>query len=88
MIVVTELVQTCPASPSQWEGRTAQGQRVYIRYRWGCGRLDIDGQTVYRWDTGDGLDGLLETEALRRHLAGVAVLPAVVEDNYHGTLVE
>ena len=34
-IVVTELRKTCDACPSQWEGRTADGRHIYIRYRFG-----------------------------------------------------
>ncbi len=32
---LTDLVQTCSACPSQWEGRTADGQVLYVRYRFG-----------------------------------------------------
>jgi hypothetical protein len=35
VIVVTELTRTCTACPAQWEGRTADGKHVYVRYRWG-----------------------------------------------------
>lgn len=36
-IKVTSLQQTCQAYPSQWEGRTSDKQKIYIRYR--CGLL-------------------------------------------------
>ncbi len=32
-IIVTRIVNTCPAAPSQWEGVTSDDRRVYIRYR-------------------------------------------------------
>jgi len=32
---VVELERTCPAFPSQWEGKLEDGRMVYIRYRWG-----------------------------------------------------
>ena len=35
MITVADLKQTCESCPSQWEGRTDDGQFIYIRYRWG-----------------------------------------------------
>jgi hypothetical protein len=35
MIVVTEIGQTCHACPSQWEGRTDDGDYIYVRFRWG-----------------------------------------------------
>jgi len=33
--VIVELVQTCNACPSQWEGRLADGRSIYIRFRHG-----------------------------------------------------
>ena len=41
MIVVTEIVQTCGACPSQWEGKTADGRHVYVRYRYGFLQVGI-----------------------------------------------
>jgi hypothetical protein len=37
--VITEIIQTCGACPAQWEGKTADGRYVYIRYRHGVGRI-------------------------------------------------
>lgn len=34
-MIITDVVQTCTACPSQWEARTADGRPVYIRYRHG-----------------------------------------------------
>jgi hypothetical protein len=31
---VVELVMTCEMSPAQWEGRTNDGRRIYVRHRW------------------------------------------------------
>lgn len=33
--VITHIIQTCSACPSQWEGKFADGDWLYIRYRWG-----------------------------------------------------
>lgn len=43
---LTELVQTCTACPAQWEGKTDDGQYVYIRYRWGILRAGV-GPTIH-----------------------------------------
>lgn len=47
MISVSEVVRTCHACPSQWEGTTSEGKRVYARYRWGFLRVDVDNETVF-----------------------------------------
>lgn len=67
---VVDLRQTCYACPSQWEGRLADGREVYVRYRHGVLRMDIDGRTAYRLEHGDGLDGFMTTEEMMRHLSG------------------
>jgi hypothetical protein len=47
MINVSEVVRTCHACPSQWEGTTNEGKRVYARYRWGFLRVDVDDETIF-----------------------------------------
>lgn len=32
---IAEIIKTCEACPSQWEGRLRDGCPFYIRYRWG-----------------------------------------------------
>jgi len=41
-IGVIKIDQTCGACPSQWEGKTVDGKEVYVRYRWGYLRVEID----------------------------------------------
>lgn len=52
---IVSLTQTCSACPSQWEGKTANGEEVYVRYRWGHLNVDIDGVTKFskQLDYGD-----------------------------------
>lgn len=80
---VIELIQTCLACPSQWEGKTNDNREIYIRYRWG--RLSIDlGQegvehlkhsdlrgmnVLFEEKIGDEFDGVLEYEELKGLLA-------------------
>ncbi|MEV2254481.1 hypothetical protein AB0I94_28535 [Streptomyces sp. NPDC050147] len=42
------VVQTCSASPSQWDAWTADGQYLYLRYRHGGGCVE--------WHPGSGDD--------------------------------
>lgn len=74
--LVTRLIQTCEACPSQWEGRTATGDHVYIRYRWGTLQVgladDREAAVRERIDVGffgDALDGYLDEDEMRTALA-------------------
>jgi hypothetical protein len=68
MINVTKIVQTCGACPSQWSGRTDNGQYLYVRYRWGFLRVELDGDTIFEQTLGDGLDGVLDFDDLVQHV--------------------
>lgn len=66
---VQSLEITCYACPTQWEGKTADGYDIYIRYRWGNLTLDINGQTVATIEGhGDGFAGVLEHETMKELL--------------------
>lgn len=84
-VKVLELYHTCSACPSQWEGKTADGQYIYVRYRWG--QLTIGAaktfpaavweHNVFDKDIGDGLDGYMPYEEMIEHTKGkVDWLPA------------
>ncbi len=62
-----ELIQTCSACPSQWEGRVVEGmgdeldgdmdvagRPVYIRYRWGFLSVRLGKVDGDLWDAADG----------------------------------
>ena len=69
MLTVIKLEQTCFACPAQWDGKTDTGQGIYIRYRYGYLRLDVDGEIgVYGEQVGDGLDGGMSFEEMSGHL--------------------
>ncbi len=40
-IIVTRIVNTCLAAPSQWEGVTSDNRRIYVHYRHGSLRIGI-----------------------------------------------
>ncbi len=65
---IQTLEMTCDACPSQWEGTTIKGRKIYIRYRWGYLRVDIDGKTIYMKSHGDGLDGMMDTDDMLKHV--------------------
>lgn len=78
---VVAIVRTCPACPSQWEGRTADGRAVYVRYRWGTLRVGFgatiaaavaaDAPLTFSVELGGPLDGRLSYAEL------VAAVPFV-----------
>jgi len=67
------LVKTCDFCPAQWDGQTEDGQEVYIRYRWGYLTVEVAGRVVYSASIGDGLDGGMNEETLRK-LTGIRVV--------------
>ena len=60
------LEMTCGACPSQWDGETENGAYVYIRYRYGLLRVDMDQQTVFEATVGDSLGGVMGTDEMLR----------------------
>ena len=75
-IIVTELVKTCNACPAQWDGKTSDGGDLYIRYRWGYLRVDLNGETIWGAPVGeDQWDGTLNEEQLAEHTRGLLELP-------------
>ena len=66
---VSRIAQTCPACPSQWEGKGENGEDIYIRYRWGVLELDIDGETVYFIQHGGEYSGVLGTDEMEKLLS-------------------
>ena len=80
---IEKLIQTCSASPSQWEGITEDGKPVYIHYGWGHLSVcigpkggdvmsAIEGEEIYGKQVGDKFDGRID----RRQVAGLAGLEA------------
>ena len=78
MYIIKELRKTCPACPSQWEGKLDNGKMIYIRYRWSCLSVSVsekptndimdavNGRTIYEKYIGDelGFDGYLEDDEM------------------------
>lgn len=87
---VVSLEQTCSACPSQWEGQLDDGRWLYARYRGGFLSIRLGDSldeaisaygpdALYESQCGDGLDGFMETDELRRHLAGLLHFPEDLE---------
>lgn len=68
---VAHIRKTCFACPAQWEGATADGLYVYIRYRWGRLSAEVGNETVFSRLIGDHLAGYMEEHEVQKHLAGV-----------------
>jgi hypothetical protein len=72
MYIIASIIQTCSACPSQWSGKTLEGEDVYIRYRHGCLRMDINGNTVYEADeVDDDYDSYIDLQEALQHIGGV-----------------
>lgn len=95
MIHITELTKTCFACPAQWEGRTADGDYVYIRYRLGYLTLDI-GKTLRAAVAGDGAligmdhggdrDGFMDEDELIELLRGRVLFTGHALERHTGTV--
>lgn len=73
---LVRVVETCIAAPSQWDAWTEDGTQLYMRYRYGRGRVEIgDGASLSarilaEWNDGTGssyisLSGFLQTVGLQ-----------------------
>ncbi len=77
-MIIKNLVQTCDACPSHWEGITEDGKAVYIRHRWGILSYGIgkdldeavlnDGRDVCLQIGQHGWEGIMTTEEMLKHL--------------------
>lgn len=87
MITVLRLKKTCSAMPAQWEGVTDTGDLIYIRYRWSNLTVGI-GENRFKEDiftkrydpNGQGYDGDMEFDDLKKHLKDEFVLPEIEDD--------
>ena len=80
MLNLKRLTQTSDACPSQWDGELDDGTPVYIRYRWGFLRVDLNpwteqSQTVYGQQLGEPLHGCLIEDDMLEAIAGVMRKP-------------
>jgi hypothetical protein len=73
-MILTDIVQTCVACPSQWDARTTDGRKAYVRYRhWGL-TVEITEHDGSKWTavdrdmqgtwTADGHCNWLEVQAV------------------------
>jgi len=74
MKTLVYLDKTCNACPSQWEGRTYENDTVYIRYRFGTLRVDVNDKTVYSKELGSGLDGRILRPIMLKHLKKAGIV--------------
>jgi len=84
---VTNIVETCFACPSQWEGKTEDGHTIYIRYRWGHLSVRVSystsedisdavmGKEIISLSYGDGMSGVMSYEELKYLCRDVLELP-------------
>ena len=69
---VKEIIQTCIACPSQWEGILKDGRMFYIRYRWGTLTIQLSKQPTNDGDRIISEDwNLIYSEQLGNEFDGV-----------------
>jgi len=83
---VKNIIQTCGACPSQWEGTLEDGRMFYARYRWGGLSVRISekstndsmeavrGKEVLYENIGDGYDGVLDQSVLVENMTKVGFI--------------
>ena len=68
MIQVKTLTQTCNACPSQWEGELTNGEKLYIRYRWGYLSIRVNNKEIWGNFIGSSLDGYIDEYDMNPYL--------------------
>ena len=63
---ITKLTETCSACPTQFSGETDDGSNVYIRFRFGQLRIDVDGESIYNESVSNGLDGVISLKKIKK----------------------
>lgn len=66
MIHILSVTKTCDACPAQWEGKTVNHEKVYVRYRWGRLRVEINDRIVFSEFIGEDQDDEEEEAMLRK----------------------
>lgn len=64
MIKIVSLTQTTSACPTQWEGLTDNGEKVYVRFRFGNLSISIDGKPIFKANDDSGWNGVLSFDNL------------------------
>lgn len=80
MLKLASLTQTCGSCPSQWDGVLEDGTPVYIRYRWGFLRVDLNPWTenereIFGQQIGDEFDGYIGERAMLAIISDVLTPP-------------
>lgn len=65
------VVKTVSACPTIWEFETADGEKGYIRYRWGGLSVRVGGERVYDAQVGDEWDGCMDSGRMYQLMRGV-----------------
>ena len=77
---VRDIIKTCEACPSQWDGHFEDGRMFYVRYRWGHLIIRVspdltdnvheavEGKEILSKQVGDSLNGFLDDDQFRREV--------------------
>ncbi|QBI53450.1 hypothetical protein [Streptomonospora litoralis] len=82
-MIIVRAVQTCWACPAQWDAETLAGNRLYLRYRYGHGTVNLDdpsGPLVADFDTGRPYDGGIDLDEFCDRAGLVLAAPHADQD--------
>ena len=65
MFYIKSIKKTCDACPAQWSGETVNHESVYVRFRWGTLRIEINDRVVFSEFLGEDQDDEEEEKMLR-----------------------
>lgn len=79
MITVKSIKKTSRACPAQWDGLTDDNKTVYVRYRFGQLRIEVDKNPVFTMKAGEGYDGFMDFERIKQFTENQIVWPKTEE---------
>lgn len=94
-MVITDLVQTCGACPSQWEFTTDDFRQAYVRYRHGylsvrvgrkVGDSGVEGFEILGKKLGNEHDGVISWEGVMEWLSKIDTVEGRIEEVLQGAL--
>jgi len=65
-INVKNITRYSSGCPTQWDGETTNGGKLYIRYRWGCLTVDLNDKEIFNSKVGDEFDGVMSDEDMKK----------------------
>ena|ERR1017187_6196920 len=82
---ITKLTKICVTCPTQYEGETDDGKYVYIRYRFGNFKMEVNHEVIFTTSIGNGLGGCIELDKIKELTKHLDIeWPPIVNEEYGG----